>query len=221
MEKLGTNYGGWFVPKQMELTEESVCYLGGVGEDASFDVLLQSKYGCHIFSIDPTERARKHYQELIFKLPFSGNIQPDYFSTISGVDFDISKMTFVPIGLWDCKDELHFYKQDNSSYVSQSLIETMFSKNYDIVPVDSISGLMKQYGHTSIDLLKIDIEGAECRVLHSMLDDNIYPKYVLVEFDLYLKHKDTSNETKTIIQRLLSTGYKVVYNDKMNITFQR
>ena len=35
MEKLGTNYGGWYVPINMNLNENSVVYSGGVGEDMS------------------------------------------------------------------------------------------------------------------------------------------------------------------------------------------
>ena len=31
MEKLGTNYGSWYVPKNMNLNENSIVYSGGVG----------------------------------------------------------------------------------------------------------------------------------------------------------------------------------------------
>ena len=40
MEKLGTNYGGWIIPKNIALTPESIIYSVGVGEDISFDLLL-------------------------------------------------------------------------------------------------------------------------------------------------------------------------------------
>ena len=46
MNRLGTNYGGWYVPSCMDLNETSVVYSGGVGEDISFDLLLQNKYNC-------------------------------------------------------------------------------------------------------------------------------------------------------------------------------
>jgi len=55
---------------------------------------------------------------------------------------------------------------------------------------------MKQYGHTHIDLLKLDIEGAEIETVNQMLDDKIYPTYILIEFDLLLKNKDDNNDTK-------------------------
>ena len=44
MLKLGTNYGGWSIPKNIKLNKDSIVYSGGVGEDISFDIKLQSKY---------------------------------------------------------------------------------------------------------------------------------------------------------------------------------
>ena len=41
MFKLGTNYGGWIIPKNNELNDKSIIYSIGVGEDISFDLLLQ------------------------------------------------------------------------------------------------------------------------------------------------------------------------------------
>ena len=64
----------------------------------------------------------------------------------------------------------------------------------------------------------MDIEGAECRVLKHMFSSNIKPKYVLVEFDLLLKQKD-KGETNKVIEWMLTNGYHLLKNDKMNITF--
>lgn len=171
--------------------------------------------------IDPTARAQQHYYELEHKIPFTGNIQPSYQSVVDNTRYDISKMTFINYGLWDEKTSLRFYKQANEEYVSQSLIQGMFGISFDIVPVNTIQGIMTEYGHTHIDLLKLDIEGAECKVLNNMLDCHIYPTYVLIEFDLYLKGKDSHNETLHTIQRLQASGYKILYNESMNITFVR
>ena len=58
---------------------------------------------------------------------------------------------------------------------------------------------MNEYGHSKIDLLKLDIEGAEIEVLQQMLDDKIFPGYVLVEFDLLLKKKDFEQKTQILV----------------------
>ena len=44
MQKLGTNYGGWYIPNDIKLDENSIIYSAGVGEDISFDLLLSNKY---------------------------------------------------------------------------------------------------------------------------------------------------------------------------------
>jgi len=41
---------------------------------------------------------------------------------------------------------------------------------------------MQEHGHTHIDLLKIDIEGAEYQVLDNMLHENILPTILCIEF---------------------------------------
>ncbi len=123
------------------------------------------------------------------------------------------------MGLWDKEGELKFYRQNNPQYVSQSLVDNMFGDTYDMVKVTTIEEIMKTHNHSKIDLLKLDIEGAEVKVLNNMLDNKIYPKYLCIEFDLYLKKKDVNNETQSIVERLISEGYKILKNDNLNITF--
>lgn len=226
MERLGTNYGGWYVPKNMELNENSIIYSGGVGEDISFDIKIQEKYKCNIFLIDPTEKALIHFNEVkeYYKngRQFLGNIQKDYIQSIQNNKPDFSKFYYFNIGLWNCHDKLKFYKQNNKNYVSQSLIENMFTQEYDEVNVTTIKALMEEKKHKTIDLLKLDIEGAEIEVIQQMLDDKIFPKYILIEFDLFLKKKDPNNKkTNDLISRLLSLNYIILINDNYNITFYR
>lgn len=226
MKRLGTAYGGWFIPDDIKLNENSVVYSVGVGEDVSFDLKLQMLTNCNILLIDPTHRAKIHYDEIkdylnTRKFIFSGDIQRDYMNEIKDVSINIEKMKLIDIGLWDEKTTLKFYKQHNKKYVSQSLMENMFSDNYDMVEVDTLSNIMKENNHNYIDLLKLDIEGAEIKVLNNMVKHEIFPKYLLVEFDLYLKRKDKNGETMRLIDDLTSKyGYKILKNDNYNITFE-
>ena len=91
MEKLGTDYGGWLIPKNISLNENSIVYLGGAGEDISFDLKLQDKYNCWIVIIDPTKKAIKHYEEvkLFYKdnnFKSTGNIQKDSIKNIKNLN---------------------------------------------------------------------------------------------------------------------------------------
>ena len=84
----------------------------------------------------------------------------------------------------------------------------MFSNNYEIIKTKSIKQIMNKNNHNKIDLLKLDIEGAEIKVLEQMLIDKIYPTYLCIEFDLFFKRKDLNNETKNIVNKLLNIDIK-------------
>jgi FkbM family methyltransferase len=227
MEKLGTSYGGWFIPKSPLLNSNSIVYSVGVGEDISFDALLQTKYDCNLILIDPTKKAIKHFDEFKLyvnnkdKFKFSGGIQNDYYSHLKNSNVNLTKINYLNIGLYDEKTTLKFYKQDNPNYVSQSFNKNMFGKTYDIIKTDTLKNIMTDNNHKEIDLLKMDIEGAEIKVLNHMIESKIFPKYLLVEFDLFLKKKDKTNETGKIIKKLKYNNYKILKNDNYNITFER
>ena len=96
----------------------------------------------------------------------------------------------------------------------------MFGNNYDEVDVDTLKNIMEKNNHKNIDILKLDIEGAELNVLDNMIDENIFPKYICVEFDLYLKGKDKENKTQKVIDKLKSCNYKIIAMKRGNVTFK-
>jgi len=225
METLGTDYGGWSLPINSELNENSIIYSVGVGEDISFDLKLQDKYHSKILLIDPTPRAIRHFKEAqqYFKNPenhFTGNIQPDYLNLIQNLKPNFDKFSYIEKGLHNEKGKLKFYKQSNPDYVSQSLIPNMYSDKYDEVEVDTLKNMMRENNHAKIDLLKLDIEGSEIEVLNNMLDDKIFPTYLCIEFDLYLKKKDVNHSTEKLINRLKENNYQILDNQNLNITFK-
>ena len=65
---------------------------------------------------------------------------------------------------------------------------------------------MKELGHETIDVLKLDIEGAEYEVLESLIDDAIRPRQFLVEF--HHRFTDAGIETtKQAVRALKKQGY--------------
>ena len=64
--RLGTDYGGWWVPRDL-LGPESVCFCAGVGTDVSFDVALIETFGCTVLGIDPTP-LRKRIADILDQL---------------------------------------------------------------------------------------------------------------------------------------------------------
>jgi FkbM family methyltransferase len=226
MTTYGTVYGGWKLPPCAVLDNNSIVISAGVGEDMSFDLGVQSKFGCSVYLIDPTERAVRHVEEVkefysTGVANFSGDIQKDYLKCIKDLKPDFNKIHMNAIGLWNKSDTLKFYKQTNPNYVSQTLIPEMYGQEYTSVPVVRLSSLLEQHGLKGkpIAVLKLDIEGAEIEVLESLIEDKIYPQTLCVEFDYYLKGNDKTNRTEAIIHRLNGVGYEMIYNDNLNVVF--
>ena len=80
--------------------------------------------------------------------------------------------------------------------------------NEPAMDATTLDGLMKAHGHDRIDLLKMDIEGAEYEVLDGLLDSPVLPGQLLVEFH----HRFVENgldRTYAIIGRLREAGYRI------------
>ena len=76
------------------------------------------------------------------------------------------------------------------------------------VPAYNLSTISEKLGHDRIDLMKMDIEGAEYEVLDGLLSSSIKPKQLLVEFH----HRFPGiglEKTADIIERLRDAGYKI------------
>jgi hypothetical protein len=216
MDVLGTKYGCWFLPKDIDLDEDSVVYSAGVGEDISFDMLLSDKYKCNIVLIDPTKRSKKHFDELKhyyekIKWKLSGDIQEDYYGIMYPLKPDLDKFTFVEKGLWDKKEpNMKFYKPVNKQYVSHSLLEGVCSDEYTEVDVDTLRNIMDENNHYTIDVLKLKIQGAEVKVLQDMLNENIFPRYICIHFTIVKSNPNIRDEITKILTRLQMLRYKVL-----------
>jgi FkbM family methyltransferase len=227
MPTYGTNYGGWWLPNTFKMDSSSIVISAGVGEDISFDLAIQSKFGCSIYLFDPTERAVKHYEEVIeyYKSnktsTFTGTIQVDYHIWLNNTSPDFSMIEMNPIGLWKEAGILKFYKQTNPNYVSQTLVPNLFGTEYTEARVARLSDLLKAKGLKEIAILKLDIEGAEMEVLETLLEDGIFPQILCVEFDYFLKGADTTGKTKDLVGRLMKAGYEILHNANSNITFRK
>jgi hypothetical protein len=74
-----------------------------------------------------------------------------------------------------------------------------------------LATLMKQNGHEHLDLLKVDIEGAEYGVIDQILDRGIPVRQILVEFHDGILPGIGLRQSLWAIFRLLAHGYKMVW----------
>ena len=200
LRKIGSRNGGWIVPVR-RLDNESVCYCVGVGEDITFDLGLIRTFGCEVFAYDPTPRAARHV-----KAHAHGN----------------RKFKFSTCGLWDTDDVLQFYSPANPSHVSHSILNLQNSTTYFEARCQRLSSLMRENEHERLNLLKLDIEGAEYRVVESIIEDGVDIDIICVEYDEAHHPLDGGfkRRIRDSIRRLLRFEYSMVaFDGKCNYTF--
>lgn len=193
--RIGSQYGGWTVPLSL-LDRGSICYSGGVGEDATFDLGLIGALGCEVHAFDPTPRAIAYGRTIAEQEP---------------------RFRFFAWGLWSHSTTLRFYAPKDDTHVSHSVLNLQRTAQYFTASVKSIADVMEEFGHDHVDLVKIDIEGAEHAVLQSMLRHGIHPRIVCVEFDQPMP----LSTVLSTIRRMQQHGYEIVSVEHWNYTFVR
>ncbi|CAK0768540.1 FkbM family methyltransferase [Azospirillaceae bacterium] len=220
--RLGTKYGGWIIPVESGLNEDSLCYLAGAGEDISFDCALTQRFGCKNRIIDPTPRAIEHFQKLEQAVRV-GQRFPVNNSTTEFYDINatqLERLSFLPVGLSDKDIELRFFLPKNPDHVSCSTVNLQKTETYFIAQCYRLKTIMAQQGDTVIDLLKIDIEGAEYAVIRDLIASSLLPRLLLIEFDETHTPQDTdANERiRTHIHLLLNAGMRCIAVEGNNMT---
>lgn len=112
---------------------------------------------------------------------------------------------------------MKFFVPQDPTHVSHSVVNLAKTSNFFEAPCRRLSSLMRDLGHHTIDLLKLDVEGAEYEVLNSMIEDQIAPMVLCVEFDQPVPYK----KTLAMVRKLIGVGYRLVNIDGWNYTFIR
>ena len=182
---LGNRGAAWtFCPEG--LSEGSVVYSLGVGEDISFDLDLIQRFGVTVHAFDPTPRSVTFIR---------AQVLADQF-------------VFHPYGVAAQDGVRRFTPPKNARYVSHTLLQRESSRGAIEVPVQRLSTIMRTLGHTRIQLLKMDIEGAEYQVLNDLLDSELEVEQLLVEFHHRWPEVGIARTQQTIHQ-LNASGYRI------------
>jgi FkbM family methyltransferase len=180
------------------LNAGSVVYSGGVGRDISFEHGLVEKFGCAVVLMDPSPTGRE---------------------TMALSENQIPQFKFMPVGLaGSCKTlklAPPLYPEEGSWFKAEAGDNTI-----DFMCED-LATLMEKNGHQHIDLLKIDIEGAEYEVLDDLLRRDLPVKQVLVEFHHGILPGLKRSQTVKAILKMTLGGYRLLDQHGTNHTFLR
>jgi FkbM family methyltransferase len=183
-ERLGTEYGAHAVLPD-RLGPDSVVYSFGVGEDISFDLALVQRWGMTVHAFDPTPRS----------IAWVKTQSPPALFVMNGV------------GLAATDGEAVFEAPANPAHISHRMT-TSAQAGAVTMPVRRLSTLMAERGHTRLDVLKMDIEGAEYDVIDDLVRTGARPAQILVEF-----HPNQGVRqawlTRRAMAALRSVGYRV------------
>jgi FkbM family methyltransferase len=185
----GNEYCAWAVPDGY-LSRGSIVYAVGVGEDISFDSALANRFGCKVFSFDPTPIAVEFMNSL--KLP--------------------EEITFVPIGLTSNDGITTFFTPQTKGFNSFSKVVDQTCGESSEIESETLrlASIMKRLGHTQVDLLKMDIEGFEYEVVDEIILSHTLPNCLLIEFH-HLLYGFETQQTYNTVAKLLAAGYRIFW----------
>ncbi len=225
LASLGTSYGSWKVPEKF-LHENSVCYFAGAGIDISFDVEVAKIYGSKVYIIDPTPKAREHYDLLIEKTRKGEKLEIENKRNVFyDIDLEtLERLIYIDVGLWKADSVEKFYVPGKANIVSHSILNIHKTDAYFMAEVVKPATLMQRLNHSHIDYLKLDIEGAEYGVIESIIEDNLSISLIAVEYDEVLHPIDRKSleRIEDSIQKLKLFGYLVIdVDNNYNVTFMK
>lgn len=181
--------GWWFTPEGLDA--DSIVYSLGIGDDIEFDLSVIEKYGVEVHAFDPT---------------------PSSIDMLKGMNLP-QRFEFHPWAVTAADGSLTFYPRLKKDGTKSDVMYTLIAEEETVddaieVPAYSLSTIIQKLGHEQIDLMKMDIEGAEYEVLDGLLASPIKPTQLLVEFH----HRFPGiglDKTADVIERLRDAGYKI------------
>jgi FkbM family methyltransferase len=178
---LGTHYGAWLVP--VDLLERGwTAYSVGLGGDVSFDLELIERWGM-------TVRAFDAVREFVDEAEVEAAGEP-LFSAYHAA-----------IAVADGPIRMQVSNFEHSRSVSSAGLYE--SSDFVEMPGRTLPSLMEELGDARIDLLKLDVEGAEFEIVPQLDLRALGVKVFATEFH----HNGTIAQAQGLIDGLRRAGY--------------
>lgn len=181
---------GWkYIPEL--LGADSVVYSLGVGDSIDFDMDLIHHYGLAVHAFDPTPYSEEWIATLELPLNF-------VFHPWAAAGQDGSLRLFRRVNKRGKKSKVMWTADGNAGDGS----------DFIDAPAYTIGSMMNKLGHERIDILKVDVEGAEYDILDNLGTVDRLPIQLLVEF--HHRFPGIGKEkTAASIEKLKTLGYKI------------
>ena len=209
MVRLGTIYGGWWIPKTLieKNDDKRVAISVGIGHDVSFDKELLIS-GFTVIALDPLEHCVSFAREELK---------------------EFAKIHIENLGLASFSGEERFFAPKHESHDSWSSTNSQITEHgrSSVFQVISLSDLLTKYETQTINatsILKMDIEGAESRIIPSLCNLKFSFDYVAIEMDFLslipfvqirkrLRHM---REARFLLATMQLRGYVLIMRENFN-----
>ena len=182
---LGEGGGSWTIWPD-GLDKDSVLYSFGVGRDISFERAMIDRYGLTVHAFDPTPVALAWAKAQ--QLP--------------------ERFHLHELGLAAFDGTARFQPPLKSKFDSFSMVRSSGQGSVVEAPVRRFQSIVDMLGTARVDVLKMDIEGAEYDVLSDILASRCELGQILVEFHHRWKEVSAAR-TRQAIAALSQAGYRV------------
>lgn len=182
--------GGWIYIPEL-LGSDSVVYSLGVGDSIDFDMDLIHHFGLTVHAFDPTP----YSEEWIASLELPANF---VFHSWAAAGDDGSLRLFRRVSKRGRKSKVMWTAEGDAGD----------GADFIDAPAYTIRSMMEKLGHQHVDILKIDVEGAEYEILDGLHKEDKLPTQLLVEFH----HRFPGigkQRTAASIEHLRKLGYRI------------
>ena len=212
LERIGGDCSWWIAPSL--LNADSCVLSGGAGGDISFELTLVERFGCRIALFDPSPTGQATMQKVSRSFQFGDQAGLSPSSSIAN-----EKLRYYTVGLAETSQRMTFAPTKDEWFADGSF--TMASAaSTDRIEFECLSpqDALTRAAFTSIDLLKIDIEGFEYGFVHALLKTENYPAQIAVEVHHFLPGI-SYRQTWDMIRELYRAGYRIAHKQHKDYLF--
>jgi FkbM family methyltransferase len=194
-----------FIYLPHNLSSNSVVIDAGCSYQADFSLYMINAFGVKSYAVDPT---RKHGDSL-------RKLEEQYKNRLS----------YLPLAISAKDSTLTFHESKTNE--SGSILERHLNIQRDetvsyTVESLSIKSLLNRIHAKEIEILKLDLEGAEYELLSQVQIDELCPiKQMFVEFHHHAVDLFSEKDTLNLVEKIKKFGFKSISLDDHNYLFYR
>jgi FkbM family methyltransferase len=188
-----------------DLSADSVVIDAGCSYEADFSVCLIGRHGVRAFGVDPTRKHREALRRLEAKYPGRFHHLPLAIAATDGT------LTF------------HESRVNESGSLFSDHVNVLRDEttSYDVEAV-TLGTLVKRVGVEKVDILKLDLEGAEFDLFERLTAGQLRPfRQLFVEFHHHAVSHFQPADTRRIVERVAGFGFRTFSMDDHNYLFYR